>query len=197
MEKILKILILIILSFLFFGCIQNGEFLNNNFLDSDYALTNSQKISINTYFNSTILDYNEVNISEFTECISGICEKSDFLEEYFIRDCYFCDINILNIENNKLELESDRFSSGSSDFFAGCKKDYSGKEINGLDIIEINPQKIVVRGEISTYFSQKSFICDRNIDVECDDIIYGSCSGPDFEQKYIRTVELIFENKNN
>jgi hypothetical protein len=183
-----KICFGLIVFLLFFGCTSIEQSSEESQLKNK-----SENISLNYFFGNEIIEYKEINLSQKTVCIDGNCPLVEFEEKTFTRDCYFCDLNILDVKNLRLELESSRYSSGSSDFFAGCQKKYSGKEMSGFGIISIDENKIIAFGKITTYFSQESFVCNKEKDPECDDMVYGKCSGPDYGQKFIRDVQLVFE----
>lgn len=150
-------------------------------------------MSINDYFNSNISKYKIKLINYETECISGNCEYQAIDNKTLEKNCYFCNSPLITEDKKRLELNSDRYSSGSMDAFAGCVKKYSGEEKEGFDIVSITNSQIKARGKISTYYSQNSTICNKMQDFECDDNTYGTYSGADYSAKYIREVYLIFD----
>lgn len=184
--KIFPIILTLFLIFLA-GCSSN--FNQNN-------INQEKKISINNYFNSTIENYNYTITNITKKCLSGDCSYyTDYTKYPFskIESCYFCDLNILT--NNKIDLLSTKSGSGSINRDFGCRQEVSGDEINGLDIIYQDDSLIIAKGISTHEFSQNSSICDKVNDPECDDMTYGTCSGPDYKMEFVKEIEFIIEKK--
>ncbi len=187
----LKVLILLIFALtIFSGC----EY-DKNLAHKD--VYNEKMISINQYFNETIQNYNHTIINITSVCLSGDCSEYKDNTQYpvsQIKQCYFCNSEILG--KDMLHLYSSKYSSGSSDVSFGCLKKFTGDDIEGLRIIEKTNDKIVFRGFLTHEFLQKSIICDRNSDPECDDQVYGKCSGLDYSIEFKKEVEFTVERNN-
>lgn len=158
---------------------------------------NEKKNSINQYFNSTIETYNHTILGITNICLEGDCSGYEDNTNYpvsEIKQCYFCDIEILGEE--MLYLYSTKYSSGSSDISFGCLNKFSGNEIDGLRIIEKTNDLIVARGLSIHEFSQKSLLCDIDKDPNCDNQIYGRCPGPDYIMEFKKEIEFIIKRNN-
>lgn len=150
-----------------------------------------QGITINEFFGKNITKYSEKIISGKIECTSGECPEVNFVLDTKEKDCYFCDV---------YKIRGDDFSfhyggGGGFDSFFGCTKKWDGPfvGIGGFKVLEKTENILRIQGNTEMRISQKSKICDRTRDPECDDTTYGTCSEEDYSYKSIRTIEMVFK----
>lgn len=192
MKKVILLFILLLTTTLMIGC--DNIYFQNQF---EGRYDNDIKISINEHFKTNISNYKIVYKEQTVECLSGDCpqEFDSVVNLTKEENCYFCNSPLITSDKKFLMLRSDKVTSGSMDAFAGCVKKYSGRDIDGLQIISINDYEIKARGILATEFKQNSTICNKDNDPECDDATYGKCSGPNYHARFVNEVEFIIKKE--